>query len=79
MTTPQHLLDRDRDLVRVALQWGDPPLATLGRTPFVTGVTVDPVRQPWPMVLAAAGGLLVLVGGVLLAIAAGRTAALSGR
>jgi len=66
-------------LVRVAVQWGSPPLDTLGRTPFVIGVPVDPVRQPWPMVLAAIGGLLVLLGGILLIAGSGRARALSGR
>ena len=66
-------------VVRVALQWGSPPLDILGRTPFVTGVPVDPVRQPWPMVLAVVGGLLVLVGGILLIAGSGRARALSGR
>jgi uncharacterized membrane protein (TIGR02234 family) len=64
--------------VRVALQWAHPPLDQLGRTPFVVGAAVDPVRHPWPMLLAAVGGLLILAGGVLVIVAAG-SARLSAR
>ncbi len=66
-------------LVRVVVQWGSPPLEVLGRTPFVSGVPVDPMRHPWPMVLAAAGGLLVVLGGILLITGSVRAQALSGR